>query len=70
MGKMEYISSLGDLSKKYLDMFFIQSAKRLKDLLTFPVETVNMHTVNGKYADEEMADFCCQMWADGASFFM
>lgn len=32
-GGPEYISSLGDLSKKYLDMFFIQSAKRLKDLL-------------------------------------
>lgn len=31
-GGPEYISSLGDLSKKYLDMFFIQSAKRLKDL--------------------------------------
>lgn len=56
-----------ELQKLFMDWF---NKERLKDLLTFPVETVNMHTVNGKYADEEMADFCCQMWAEGASFFM
>ena len=44
--------------------------ERLKSLLTFPVETANMHTVNGHYSDEEMADFFSQMWAEGASFFM
>lgn len=46
------------------------NAERLKDLLTFPVETANMHTINGEYADKEMADFFAQMWAEGASFFM
>lgn len=35
--------------------------ERLKKILTFPVETANMHTVNGKYADEEMADFFAEM---------
>ena len=34
--------------------------ERLKNLLTFPVETANMHTVNGEYAAEEMADFFAQ----------
>ena len=32
-GGGEYISSLGDLSTKYLDMLFISGAKRLKDLI-------------------------------------
>ena len=34
--------------------------ERLKNLLTFPVETANMHTVNGEYSDNEMADFFAQ----------
>ncbi len=29
-----------------------------------------MHTVNGEYADKELADFFAQQWAEGASFFM
>ena len=29
-----------------------------------------MHTINGSYADSEMADFFAEMWAEGASFFM
>lgn len=44
--------------------------ERLKNILTFPVETANMHTVNGEYADKEMADFFAEQWAKGASFFM
>ena len=35
--------------------------ERLKDILTFPVETANMHVVNGKYADEETMNFMCEM---------
>ena len=35
--------------------------ERLKSLLTFPVETANMHTVNGQYADSELADFYATM---------
>ena len=46
------------------------NAERLKNILTFPVETVNMHTVDGQYSDSETADFMAQMWAEGASFFM
>ena len=46
------------------------NAERLKNILTFPVETVNMHTVDGEYSDFETADFMAEMWAEGASFFM
>ena len=46
------------------------NAERLKNILTFPVETVNMHTVDGQYSDPETADFMAEMWAEGASFFM
>jgi ribonucleoside-triphosphate reductase len=46
------------------------NAERLKNILTFPVETVNMHTVDGEYSDSETADFMAEMWAEGASFFM
>lgn len=55
------------LQKLFMEWF---NKERLKTLLTFPVETVNMHTVNGEYSDKDMADFCAKMWAEGASFFM
>lgn len=32
-GGAEYVSSLGDLSKKYIDQFFASGAKRLRDIL-------------------------------------
>lgn len=56
-----------ELQKTFMKWF---NAERLKNLLTFPVETVNMHTVDGQYSDSETADFMAQMWAEGASFFM
>ena len=56
-----------ELQKLFMGWF---NEERLKNLLTFPVETANMHTVNGEYSDTEMADFFAQMWAEGASFFM
>ena len=57
---------------KELQKLFMEwlNAERLKNILTFPVETVNMHTVNGKYSDEETADFMAYMWSKGGSFFM
>ncbi len=59
-------------SVKELQKFFMMwfNNERLKNLLTFPVETANMHTKDGKYTDSEMADFFARMWAEGASFFM
>ena len=59
--------STKELQKLFMRWF---NNERLKNLLTFPVETANMHTVNGQYADSETADFMAQMWAEGASFFM
>lgn len=56
-----------ELQKLFMRWF---NKERLKNILTFPVETANMHTVDGKYADEEMADFFAEQWAEGASFFM
>ena len=56
-----------ELQKLFMKWF---NNERLKNLLTFPVETANMHTTNGKYSDSEMADFFAEMWAEGASFFM
>lgn len=54
--------------QKYFMKWF--NAERLKNILTFPVETVNMHTINGQYSDPDFADFCAEMWAEGHSFFM
>lgn len=56
-----------ELQKLFMKWF---NAERLKNILTFPVETVNMHTVDGEYSDSETADFMAEMWAEGASFFM
>lgn len=56
-----------ELQKLFMKWF---NAERLKNILTFPVETVNMHTVDGQYSDYETADFMAEMWAEGASFFM
>lgn len=64
---LEHWDSVKALQKMFMKWF---NAERLKNLLTFPVETANMHTVNGSYADSEMADFFAEMWAEGASFFM
>lgn len=44
--------------------------ERLKNVITFPVETVNMYVENDEYADEETANWAAEMWAKGASFFM
>ena len=56
-----------ELQKLFMRWF---NKERLKNILTFPVETANMHTVNGEYADKEMADFFAEQCAEGASFFM
>lgn len=64
---IEHWDSVKELQKLFMIWF---NNERLKNLLTFPVETANMHTVDGQYSDKEMADFFADMWARGASFFM
>ena len=59
-------------STKKLQMMFMKwfNKERLNSLLTFPVETANILVEDGKYKDEEMADFFAEMWSEGHSFFM
>ena len=59
--------STKELQKLFMKWF---NKERLQNILTFPVETINMHTVDGQYSDTEMADFAAEMWAEGHSFFM
>lgn len=72
----DFVFPDGDLPKwettKELQKLFMKwfNKERLKQILTFPVETVNMHTDGKSYTDSETADFMAEMWAEGASFFM
>ena len=59
--------STKSLQKMFMKWF---NKERTKAILTFPVETANILVENGKYKDEEMADFFAEMWAEGHSFFM
>lgn len=45
------------------------NAERLKKILTFPVETVNLLNDGTGCADKEWEEFAAQMWSEGASFF-
>ena len=55
-----------ELQKMFMKWF---NKERTKDVLTFPVETFNILVEDGKYKDEETADFIAEMWAEGHSFF-
>ena len=56
-----------ELQKLFMEWF---NKERTKAVLTFPVETANLLVQDGKYADEEIADFMAEMWSKGHSFFM
>lgn len=56
-----------ELQKIFMKFF---NKERLRADLTFPVESANILNQNGKFTDEEMADFFAEMWAEGHSFFM
>lgn len=43
--------------------------ERLKKILTFPVETVNLLNNGEDCDDTEWRDFAAEMWSEGASFF-
>lgn len=60
------------LQKRFMRWF---NQERLRTILTFPVETVNLLSSkdeNGEpyFVDKDFADFVAEMWADGHSFFM
>ena len=58
--------TLSFLQKDFMKWF---NAERLKEILTFPVETVNLLNDGHEYVDKEWADFAAEMYAEGHSFF-
>jgi len=58
-----------ELQKMFMKWF---NKEREKTTITFPVESFNLlvDKDTGKYVDEESADFCAEMHAEGHSFFI
>ena len=60
------------LQKKFMKWF---NQERLRKVLTFPVETVNLLSGTDEqgepfFDDDDFADFVAEMWSNGHSFFM
>lgn len=58
--------SLSWIQKKFMTWF---NNERLKTILTFPVESFALVYKDGKFADQESADFVAEEYARGHSFF-
>ena len=58
--------SVSWLQKRFMKWF---NAERLKDVLTFPVETLSLLNDGKEFVDKEWADFAAEMYAEGHSFF-
>lgn len=58
--------SVSWLQKRFMYWF---NEERLKKILTFPVETMNLLNDGEKYCDEEYFDFTSEMYTKGHSFF-
>lgn len=58
-------------SLKWIQMEFMKwfNEERMKTILTFPVETVTLLYKDGKFQDEEMAQFVYDEYSRGHSFF-
>ena len=58
-------------SLKWIQMEFMKwfNEERLKTILTFPVETVTLLYKDGKFLDEDMAQFVYDEYSRGHSFF-
>ena len=54
------------LQKEFMMWF---NAERLRTVITFPVESVTLLYKDGKFQDEEMAEFVAEEYARGHSFF-
>ena len=59
--------SVSWLQQRFMNWF---NRERLRKILTFPVETVNLLDNGENYVDEVFADFVAEMWSKGHSFFM
>ncbi len=58
--------SVSWLQKYFMNWF---NKERLRKVITFPVETVNLLDNGKEYVDKEWADFTAEMYAKGHSFF-
>ena len=60
--------SVSWLQKHFMEWF---NNERLRNYITFPVETVNLvyDKESKQYIDKEWADFTAEMWSKGHSFF-
>lgn len=58
--------SMSWLQKLFMKWF---NAERLKNILTFPVETLSLLNDGEDFVDKEWADFAAEMYAEGHSFF-
>jgi anaerobic ribonucleoside-triphosphate reductase len=58
--------SVNWLQKRFMKWF---NRERLKTILTFPVETMNLLNDGKEYVDKEYRDFQAEMYAEGHSFF-
>ena len=59
-------NSLSWLQKRFMKWF---NKERTKTILTFPVETMALLTLDGDVKDKEYGDFTAEMYAEGHSFF-
>lgn len=58
--------SVSWLQKRFMKWF---NAERLKNLITFPVESLSLLNDGTDFVDKEWADFAAEMYAEGHSFF-
>ena len=64
-GTMQW-ESVSWLQKRFMKWF---NAERLKNVITFPVETLSLLNDGKEYVDKEWADFAAEMYSEGHSFF-
>lgn len=59
-------------SLSWLQKFFMKwfNKERLKKILTFPVETVNLLNDGKDFVDKDWMNFTAEMWSEGHSFFL
>lgn len=58
--------SVSWLQKRFMKWF---NRERLKNILTFPVETLSLLNDGTDFVDKDWADFAAEMYAEGHSFF-
>lgn len=58
--------SVSWLQKRFMKWF---NNERLKNLLTFPVESLSLLNDGNDFVDKEWADFAAEMYSEGHSFF-